>query len=481
MGDREKMSLEQFLVREGLLTQEQADLVKAEVDEGSGRTFEALLPEKGLLTEKKIAWAKAYINDVGFCDVDEAAFDEQLLQLITGDVAARYCCLPLQYDVDDEGSRLLVMVTDDPDDHEASEALRTATGYHVRFIMSARSAILRKIKELYKMEESKEASREIPITDIESIYIGQTENAKAGTGCTVFISEKGMPAGLDVRGGGPASRESELLKPLSAAGFVHGIVLAGGSAFGLGCANGVMQYLEEKGIGFDTGFALVPLVAQSDLYDLSVGDAGVRPDAKMGYEAARLAMEDGNYKDGNFGAGCGATVGKIGGMDTCMKTGIGSYALQVGELKVGAVVALNALGDVYDHRTGKKLAGFLTEDKKGFRDTVEFMAQSIAVKENKFTGNTTLGVVITNAAFTKPQLCKIAGMAHDGFARSIRPVHTSADGDSIYAVSTGNVQADQDLVGILAADVMSEAIKRAVFGAESAYGFVSAKELGFKD
>ena len=152
-----------------------------------------------------------------------------------------------------------------------------------------------------------------------------------------------MAAGLDVRGGGPASRESQLLNPLMAAQTVHAVVLSGGSAYGLGTANGVMQYLEEKGYGYDTGFALVPLVAQADIYDLSVGDAKVRPDAAMGYEAARNAFENPNYRDGNYGVGCGATVGKIAGMETCMKSGIGSYAIQLGELQVGAVVVVNAL------------------------------------------------------------------------------------------------------------------------------------------
>ncbi len=316
---------------------------------------------------------------------------------------------------------------------------------------------------------------EIPLTDIGPIYIGQTENVQAATGCTVLISKEGMPAGLDVRGGGPASRESELLHPLAAASFVHAIVLAGGSAYGLGAADGVMKYLEEHDIGYDTGIVKVPLVVQSDLYDLTVGDAHIRPDAAMGYEAARQALESQNYRDGNYGAGCGASVGKIAGMDTCMKSGIGSYAISLGELKIGAVVAVNALGDIYDWKTGQKIAGLLTEDKQGFRDTTEYMQSSIAAKENKFTDNTTIGVVITNASFAKSQLCKIAGMAHDGFARSIRPVHTSADGDSIYAVSVGTLESDTDLVGILAAEVMSEAIKRAVYSAESAYGYPGLK------
>lgn len=319
--------------------------------------------------------------------------------------------------------------------------------------------------------------KEIPVTSIENITIGQAENTAAGTGCTVFVSRDGMAAGLDVRGGGPASRESQLLNPLMSAQVLHAVVLAGGSAYGLGAADGVMRCLEERGIGFDVAVTKVPLVAQSDLFDLTVGDGSVRPDAAMGYEAAKRALEAPNYRDGSFGAGCGATVGKIGGMETCMKTGIGSYAVQLGDLKIGAVVALNALGDVFDWKTGRQVAGLLTEDRTGLRSTTEFMQRSIEVVENRFTGNTTLGIIITNAAFQKPALCKIAGMAHDGYARSIRPVHTSADGDSIYAVSVGNVSADQDLVGTLAADVMSEAILRAVECTESGYGFPSASEL----
>ena len=325
---------------------------------------------------------------------------------------------------------------------------------------------------------SEEVSQmEIPITEIANIRIGQTEDAEAGTGCTVLISENGMAAGLDVRGGGPASRESQLLNPLMSAQIIHAVVLSGGSAYGLGAANGVMQYLEEKGFGYDTGFALVPLVAQADIYDLSVGDSKVRPDAAMGYRAAACAFENPNYRDGNYGAGCGATVGKIAGMETCMKTGIGSYAVQIGDLQVGAIAVVNALGDVFDWKTGEQVAGLLTEDQQALRSTSEYMKQSVAAVENKFTGNTTLAVIITNAKFSKTQLCKIAGMGHDGMARSIRPVHTSADGDSIYALSVGQTEADQDLVGILGAEAVSEAILRAVENAESAFGHPSAAEL----
>jgi L-aminopeptidase/D-esterase-like protein len=319
--------------------------------------------------------------------------------------------------------------------------------------------------------------KEIKITDIKNIRIGQTENTDAATGCTVFISEKGMRAGLDVRGGGPASRESELMKPVASAEEIHAVVLGGGSAFGLDAAGGVQQYLEEKGIGFDVGVTKVPLVCQSDIFDLTVADMSVRPDHKMGYEAAKAAFESPNFLNGNYGAGTGATVGKYCGMETCMKTGIGSYAIRLGELEIGAVVVLNALGDIFDYKTGKKIAGLLNEEKNGFRDTVELMKKNTEVVENRFTGNTTVGIVMTNAYFDKPALCKIAGMTHNGYARCINPVHTSADGDSIYAVSLGDVKADQDVVGTLAAEVMSEAIKSAVYSAETAYGYISAASL----
>ena len=319
--------------------------------------------------------------------------------------------------------------------------------------------------------------KEIRITDINNIKIGQVENAGAATGCTAVICENGMAAGLDVRGGGPASRESELLKPTAAASVIHAIVLAGGSAYGLDAAGGVMQCLEEHDIGMEVGVCKVPLVCQSDIFDLTVGACDVRPDKAMGYAAAEAALAGGNYRDGNYGAGCGASVGKWKGMETCMKSGIGSYAVQVGQLQVGAIVVVNALGDIYDYKTGQKVAGLLSDDKKSFRDTLGVMLESTDVIENKFTGNTTIGVVITNAAFDKTALCKIAGMTHNGYARSIKPVHTSADGDSIYAVSVGDIKADRDLVGTLAADVMSEAILRAVRSCEEAYGLPAAGSL----
>ena len=317
---------------------------------------------------------------------------------------------------------------------------------------------------------------QISIKDVENIRIGQAENLSAGTGCTVVICDRGAPTGLDIRGGGPATRETGLLSPLASADKIHAIVLSGGSAFGLDAAGGVMRYLEERHIGFDVGVTKVPLVCQSSLFDLTVGDCAVRPDAHMAY-AACVASEKGNYRDGNYGAGTGATVGKYRGMSYCMKSGIGSHAVQIGELKVGALVAVNALGDVYDWKTGKMVAGMLNGEKIGFRPTVEDMYAGYTVIENKFTGNTTIGIVMTNACFDKSRLCKIAGMAQNGVARSIHPVHTSADGDSVYAMSVGTVQADMDMVGTLAADVMSEAILSAVKNAETAYGYISVNDF----
>lgn len=239
-----------------------------------------------------------------------------------------------------------------------------------------------------------------------------------------------------------------------------------------------MKYLEERGVGFDVGITKVPLVCESCLFDLTVGDKDIRPDKEMGY-AACVNAEAGNYRDGSVGAGVGATVGKLYGMDYCMKSGIGSYAVQTGELQVGAIVAVNALGDIFDHKTGKKIAGLLNEEKNGFRSTTDEMLKNYSVKENKFVGNTTIGIVITNARLNKTELNKIASMTHNGYARSIDPVHTSADGDSIYAMSVGEVSADMDMVGTLAARVMAEAIVKAVKSAESMYGYKSAKDLGF--
>ena len=321
-------------------------------------------------------------------------------------------------------------------------------------------------------------SKEIDITEIEGFRIGQAENAEAATGVTVILSESGFPAGVDVRGGGPASRETELLKPVANASAVHAVVLGGGSAFGLDAAGGVMQCLEEKNIGYDVGVTKVPLVVQSDIFDLTVGSKDVRPDKAMGYRACGNAFigAKGNFVQGNHGAGTGASVGKLLGMNHAVKTGIGAYALQIGELKVGAVVTVNAVGDVYDPVTGEIIAGAYDRENSVFLNTERLMAIS-ALKDSGMSDNTTIGAVITSASFDKTKLCKIASMAHNGLARTINPVHTTADGDSIYALSVGSLEADINLVGTLAARVVAFAVRNAVLSAESAHGLPSAKSI----
>ena len=295
--------------------------------------------------------------------------------------------------------------------------------------------------------------KEISIKEIEGIRIGNAEDTVNATGCTVIISESGAPAGVDVRGGGPASRELHLLSANASAEQIHAILLGGGSAYGLQAATGVMNYLEKKGIGYPVGAGVVPLVVQSDIFDLGCGSFSVRPDAELAWKACEGAYED-NYQDGCYGAGTGATVGKMKGMDWCTKTGLGSYAIQVGDIQIGAIVCLNALGNVYD-REGTCIAGMRCEDGSGFQSVRELMVSVYSqISENKFTGNTTIGVILTNAKFNKYRMGKIASMAHCGYARSISPVYTSADGDTIYAMSTGDVPADEDLVGTLAAEVM---------------------------
>lgn len=309
------------------------------------------------------------------------------------------------------------------------------------------------------MEQNK-IVREIEITDIKDLRIGNAQDDEAKTGVTVLIFDKGARVGVDVSGGGPASRETRLADPLTADNPVNAIVLSGGSAYGLAAADGVMRYLEEHGMGYDTGFAKVPLVCQSCIYDLGLGRADVRPDADMGYQACKDAEEN-HPKCGSIGAGCGATVGKLYGMERASKTGIGIHAVQVGNLKMAAVVVVNALGDIYDSKNGQKLAGLRAEDGSGFADTCQEIYK-ISSRTDLFTGNTTIGAIITNGQFAKAEMSKIASMARNGYARCINPVGTMADGDTIYAASVGDVKADINMAGTLAAEIMAEAIVKAV-------------------
>ena len=320
---------------------------------------------------------------------------------------------------------------------------------------------------------------EIPFHTIPGLSTGHAQDNEGLTGCTVLLADTDMAAAVDVRGGGPASRETELLSPTASCERIHALLLSGGSAFGLRAAEGVMRFLEEQGRGFDTGFAYVPLVCASCLYDLEIGDAHARPDADMGY-AACLDASRNNTACGNAGAGTGCTVGKLGGVETMMKSGIGFYAVRAGEVMVGAVVVVNALGDVFDMETGRQIAGMLTAEGNGFAESEKALFRTCAERaDNLFTGNTTIGAVVTNACFDKSRLKKIASMAHNGLARTIRPVHTSADGDSIYALSTGNLRANLDAVGTLAAHVMGKAVNRAVLAARGMAGYPAACDLAF--
>lgn len=312
---------------------------------------------------------------------------------------------------------------------------------------------------------------EINITEIENIKIGSAENMEAATGCTVIICERGAPAGVDVRGGGPASRETELLSHQATCSAIHAVLLSGGSAFGLDAAGGVMEYLESRGVGLPVGPTVVPLVCQSCIFDLGIGRSDVRPDkamAKMACENAELNSP----RSGNYGAGAGATVGKLLGSPFAMKSGLGIYALQLGELKVGAVVAVNAFGDVLAE-DGSIIAGLLGDDKRTFRDSEKALYRMAEVPP----GNTTIGAVVTNGKFAKAQMTKIAQMAQDGYSRAIRPVHTTMDGDTVYGLSVGDVESNVDLCGTLAARVMAEAIRRAVLSAAGSHGLPAVADI----
>ena len=317
--------------------------------------------------------------------------------------------------------------------------------------------------------------KEININEIDGLKVGNAEDREGVTGCTVLLFDRMSPAGVDVRGGGPASRETPLLAPVASAEGINAVLLSGGSAYSLDAAGGVMKYLEEKGQGFQTGVRLVPLVCQSALFDLVIGAKTAHPDASLAFKACENA-EEGIYQDGNYGAGMGCTVGKFRGPEFAMKSGVGSYAIELGDLKIGAVVGLNALGDIFD-TDGNQIAGILNEDKKTLGSTVDLFTNTIDVNKDLFAGNTTIGAVITNGKFNKTEMNKIASMAQNGLARSINPVHTTADGDSVYAISTGDVVADINGVGTLAAMVMSKAIERAAKAAEGICGYKAHKDI----
>lgn len=316
----------------------------------------------------------------------------------------------------------------------------------------------------------------IRFTEIPGIKVGHEQNMEAATGCTVIICEEGATAGVDVRGGAPGTRETDLLNPMNLVDKMHAVVLSGGSAFGLDASSGVMQYLEEKGVGFDVGVTKVPIVGSAVLFDLAVGDFKVRPDKEMGY---RACLNSNNFEDkqGTIGAGTGATVGKVLGMEYAMKGGLGSHCVKVGELMVGAIVGVNCFGDVVDPNTGQILAGTLNKDKKSFADSEEILLSQYDNNRNAFLGNTTIGVIATNAILTKAEANKVASMTHNGYGRAMRPAHTMYDGDTIFALSTGKVVADVNVVGFLGARVMAQAIVNAIKNAQALGNILTYQQI----
>lgn len=299
------------------------------------------------------------------------------------------------------------------------------------------------------------------ITAIEGIRVGHATDLKAITGCTVVLCEQGAVAGVDIRGGATGSEELDVMSPWHITPHVHAVMLSGGSAFGLEAASGARRWLERRGIGFRTGAAMVPIVPAAILYDLGIGSAAVRPTREMG-EAACEAATAGEVAEGNVGAGTGATCGKMLGLKQAMKAGIGTSMVAAGPVKVGAIVAANPFGDVLDPATGRIVAGARrTADGREFVNSVELM-KTRAVNEEVGRSNTTLAVVATNARLTKVEATRLAQLAHHGFVRAIRPVHTNMDGDLAIALSCGEVQAPLNLLGVLAAEAVAEAIVRSV-------------------
>lgn len=312
-------------------------------------------------------------------------------------------------------------------------------------------------KEIREEEES-EMIQEFDINTMQAFEIGHGDHPAAGTGCTVILAKAGAVPGVSVQGGAPGTRETDLIRSEEMVQEIHAVLLSGGSAYGLDAASGVMRYLEEEGIGFDVGVARVPIVAGAVLFDLAYRRADIRPDGAMGHTAASAAPLR-RYTDGSVGAGCGATVGKILGPDKAMKSGIGACALRLGDLEVAAVVAVNAFGTVLEG--GKPLAGPYAH---GILHATETLMLSGA--EAAFPGNTTIGCILTNARLDKAGANKVAAVAHDGLARTIRPVHTMVDGDTLFVLAKGTAEADRSLLSTLAALAVERAVVRAVKSAE---------------
>lgn len=385
----------------------------------------------------------------------------------------------------------------------------------------------------------------VDITDIKGFKLGNAENTDAATGCTVIVAEKGATAGVDVRGGGPATRETDLLRSENTIDKIHAVVISGGSAYGLEAGSGVMRELENMKIGHRVGNCIVPIVCQASLFDLNVGQSDVRPDRTMGVKAVHNAFCGGEFHHGNYGAGTGASVGKFYGMNRAMKTGLGTFACSDGEIEVGAITAVNAFADVYDGRNhviagllsadGKRIDGTIrplkncvaaessynmknkmepffnkrreeveleepetTEDVLDAPETAEAIQEPVpeeapAVSEKPeetsaaneesedmgygITFNTTISCLITNAKLTKAQCNKLASILHDGYARAIKPVHSTMDGDTIFVMTTGEKAVNFDAFAALATDIVQYSVIDGAIAAESAYGLPAAREF----
>ncbi len=319
------------------------------------------------------------------------------------------------------------------------------------------------------------------ILEAGGLRVGHFTDSRRPTGCTVVLFDRGAVAGVDVRGSAPGTRETDLLNPINTVQRVNAILLSGGSAFGLDAATGVMQYLEEHGQGYRVGTNVVPIVPAAILFDLNLGDGKIRPDRHSGYAACQAAS-DSHVPQGNVGAGAGATVGKFFGLKNAMKSGLGTASIRVGsELIVGAIVAVNAAGDVRDCRTGRILAGARKPDGRRFLNSMEQILRGETLNRGQAHSgaHTTIGIVVTNATLTKTEASKIAQMAHDGLARTINPVHTAADGDTVFAAATGtvNIRADITTIGSVGAEAMARAINNAVRSATGIPGYPSSRDL----
>lgn len=372
----------------------------------------------------------------------------------------------------------------------------------------------------------------VDITDIKGFKLGNAENTDAATGCTVIVAEKGATAGVDVRGGGPATRETDLLRSENTIDKIHAVVISGGSAYGLEAGSGVMRELENMKIGHRVSSCIVPIVCQASLFDLNVGQSDIRPDRTMGVKAVHNAFCGGEFHHGNYGAGTGASVGKFYGMNRAMKTGLGTFACSDGEIEVGAITAVNAFADVYDGRN-QVIAGLLSADGKRIDGTIRPLKNCVAAESsynmkskmepffnkrreeeeleepetteevrvesapaetvesgetstvNKepedmgygITFNTTISCLITNAKLTKAQCNKLASILHDGYARAIKPVHSTMDGDTIFVMTTGEKDVNFDAFAALATDIVQYSVIDGTISAESAYGLPAAREF----